>query len=40
MLLLVVFAAGCGGGGNSADKPRQPVVGKAGDDKKAAQKGR
>jgi hypothetical protein len=37
MLLLLVFAAGCGGGKGSADKPRQPVVGKAGDDKKAAQ---
>ena len=39
MLVLLAFAAGCGGGGDqdSADKPRQPVVGKAGDDEKAAQ---
>ncbi len=37
MLFLFAFAAGCGGGGkDSADKPRQPVVGKAGDDEKAA----
>jgi hypothetical protein len=38
MLVLLAFAAGCGGGGNNAsDKQRQPVVGKRGDDKKAAQ---
>src|SRR6187455_162364 len=38
MLDLLAFAAGCGGGGkDAADKPRQPVVGKAGDDEKAAQ---
>jgi hypothetical protein len=38
MLVLVAFAAGCGGGGkDAADKPRQPVVGKGGDDKQAAQ---
>jgi len=40
MLVLLAFAVGCGGGGggkDSADKPRQPVVGKAGDDEKAAQ---
>src|SRR4051794_41349911 len=39
MLVLLAFAAGCGGGGkgDAADKPRQPVVGKAGDDEKAAQ---
>jgi hypothetical protein len=38
MLVLLAFAAGCGGGGHrSTDKPRQPVVGKGGDDKEAAQ---
>jgi hypothetical protein len=38
LLVLLAFAAGCGGGGkDSADKPRQPVVGQAGDDEKAAQ---
>ena len=35
---LLAFAAGCGGGGDSStDKPRQPVVGKGGDDQEAAQ---
>jgi ell wall binding domain 2 (CWB2) len=38
MLLLLAFAVGCGGGGkDSAGKPRQPVVGKGGNDEKAAQ---
>lgn len=38
MLVPLAFAAGCGGGGkDSASKPRQPVVGKAGGDAKAAQ---
>jgi hypothetical protein len=39
MLVLLAFAAGCGGGDDkdAPDKPAQPVVGKAGDDEKAAQ---
>ncbi|MEO8688057.1 MAG: cell wall-binding repeat-containing protein [Solirubrobacteraceae bacterium] len=38
MLVPLAFAAGCGGGGkDAASKPRQPVVGKAGGDAKAAQ---
>ena len=38
MLVLLAFAAGCGGGGKDApDKQRRPVVGQRGEDKKAAQ---
>ena len=38
MLVLLASAAGCGGGGkDSAGKQRQPVVGKSGEDAKAAQ---
>jgi hypothetical protein len=39
MLVLLALAAGCGGGDDkdAADKPAQPVVGKAGDDEQAAQ---
>jgi hypothetical protein len=38
LFVLLAFAAGCGGGDKgSSDKPRQPVVGKGGDDKQAAQ---
>jgi hypothetical protein len=37
LLVLLAFAAGCGGGKSSGDKPRQPVVGKAGNEEKAAQ---
>jgi ell wall binding domain 2 (CWB2) len=36
MLVLLVLAAGCGGGGKDSAKPRQPVVGKRGDDTQAA----
>src|SRR5215213_10953547 len=32
-----MLAAGCGGGGKGTSDQRQPVVGKAGDDEKAAQ---
>ena len=39
LLLLLAFAAGCGGGDDkdSADKPRNPVVGQGGDDEEAAE---
>jgi hypothetical protein len=37
LLALLLLATGCGGGGkDTGNEPRQPVVGKKGDDKKAA----
>ena len=37
LLALALLAAGCGGGGKGGNGQRQPVVGKRGDDAKAAQ---